>query len=587
MSVLSGTHATRAMVDIGVFSAVINLLMLVSPLYLLQVYDRVLPAASMHTLLYLSLAAALALLFLCLFEIVRSIYSQRAAASLDRRFASQAFQASLAGARAYSGDIQPLRDLATARSFVASRGLANLFDLPFVVPFIILLAFIHPVLSVVTVAGAIVLVGLVVASHFANGESIAAANRQSVEASLTAQAFVRNTETIRAMGMTGNITEAWGTLFGRSLEIQDRSVLQGAVFASISKVIRIALQLAILGVGAWLVMDGKMTAGMIFASSIISGRVLQPLDQLIGGWRQTIDASKAWKRLKQSLPGSEAVDKVELPAPRGQIAVRDLVYIAPGSGVGAEPIIKRASFTIVAGESVAIIGPSRAGKSTLARLLVGAIRANAGSVQLDGADLRTWDAIQLGKSIGYLAQDVQLLPGSIAQNIERFDPTSDHAAVVAAAERAKAHELIASQTEGYQTQIGPAAALSGGERQRIGLARAFYGSPAFLVLDEPNAHLDQDGEAALKLALSEARERDTTVVVVTHRLSLASICDRVMLLRGGRIEAFGRSAEVLQKLSAPTEPPRAVSPANNDVSSFATQSQGAAKWAGTLKPDRR
>lgn len=588
MSVRSGgSHVARAVVDIGVFSAVINLLMLVSPLYLLQVYDRVLPAASMHTLLYLSLAAALALLFLCLFEIVRSIYSQRVAAALDRRLASSAFQASLAGTRADAGDIQPLRDLATARSFIASRGMANLFDLPFVVPFVILLAFIHPALSAVTVIGAIILVGLVVVSHFANSESTAAANRQSIEASLTAQAFVRNTETIRAMGMTGNITEAWGNLFGQSLDIQDKSILRGAVFASISKITRIALQLAILGVGAWLVMNGKMTAGMIFASSIISGRVLQPLDQLIGGWRQTVDAKRAWQRLKQSLQGSAAIDRIELPEPRGQITVRDLVYIAPGSGVGAEPIIKRISFTIAAGESIAIIGPSRAGKSTLARLLAGAIKANAGSIQLDGADLQTWDSSQLGRSIGYLAQDVQLLPGSIGQNVARFEPSPDHAAIVAAAEHAKAHELIISQAEGYQTQIGLAAALSGGERQRIGLARAFYGSPAFLVLDEPNAHLDQDGETALKRALSEARERGTTVVMVTHRLALASICDRVMLLRGGRIEAYGRSGEVLQKLAPPVEASRAVSPANSDVSNFATQSQGPARWSGALRPDRR
>lgn len=351
------------------------------------------------------------------------------------------------------------------------------------------------------------------------------------------------------------------------------------------------LQRAILGLGAWLVLQGKMTAGMIFASSMISGRALQPLDQLIGGWRQTIDARLAWLRLKKAVPehAEKAPAKIQLPAPSGRLTVRDLVYIPPGSAPGAEPIIKRMNFEIRASETIAIIGPSRAGKSTLARLLVGAIYPSSGTIEMDGADLRTWDEAQLGRSVGYLAQDIQLLPGTIAQNLARFDPNATDDAVVDAATRAQAHELILAQRDGYQTPVGASnGALSGGERQRVGLARAFYGNRGILILDEPNANLDQEGEQALARALGEARLAGTTAVVVTHRLSLAATCDRALLLRNGVSEMLGPSTEVLKQLNGavPPRPPSQMEPNGRAHMPFSTASQASGRWNGSLDTKR-
>ncbi|MBZ9991251.1 type I secretion system permease/ATPase [Mesorhizobium sp. BH1-1-5] len=581
---------SKSIFEIGLFSMIVNTLLLVMPLFMLQVYDRVLPGASVDTLIYLSIIAILALAFLGLFEIIRSIYSQRAAASIDKRLGSRAFRASLSGPRADAGDIQPLRDLATVRSFIGSRSLMTLFDLPFAPVFLILLGFIHPALFWLTLGGAVIMIVLVMLNQFVNGKNSGAASEQAVRANLAAQAFARNAETLKAMGISGNATEVWGRVFGGSLYLQDRTSAINAVFSGISRSTRMLLQLAILGVGASLVLAGEMTAGMIFATSIISGRALQPLDQLIGGWRQTVEARRAWQRLGKSLPPSaDGRQKLQLPDPTGRISVRDLVCVPPGSPPGTEPIIKRLNFEVAAGEAVAIVGPSRAGKSTLARLLVGAISPSSGVVQLDGADLRTWNEAQLGRNIGYLAQDVQLLPGTIAENISRFDLSATDEAIVEAAQAAHAHDLILSQREGYQTQIGSAGiALSGGERQRIGLARAFFAKPKILILDEPNANLDQDGEAALERAIRQARGNSTTVIIITHRMSIAAACDRVLKLRDGAIEKFGRSSDILVPFTG-AEPPNAATPApapQIQLRSFSTGSQGSGRWGRSLKAEQ-
>lgn len=544
----------RGVIDMGVFSGIINVLLLVSPLYMLQVYDRVLPSSSLDTLLHLSIIAVAALAFLGLLEVVRSFYAQRIAANLDKHLAALAFSTALTGPRAEAGDIQPLRDLATVRGFVASKGLTTLFDLPFAPFFITLLYFVHPVLFWITVAGAALMIALVILNQFANRGGSLAAMERSAAANLSAQAFVRNGDTLRAMGMSGNATQVWGGLFADASNTADRSANLNAVFAGISRAVRMMLQMAILGVGAILVLKGEMTAGMIFASSIISGRALQPLDQLVGMWKQLGDARKAWARTTKviAIASTRSGDKLQLPEPTGKISVRDLVYTAPGAAPGSEPILKRLNLDIAAGESVAIIGPSRAGKSTLARLLVNAAEPTAGSVKLDGADLKTWDEVQLGRATGYLAQDVQLLPGTITENVSRFDPDGSDAAVIEAAMKAQVHDLILSQPMGYQTRIGPSGAnLSGGERQRIGLARAFYGNPKLLVLDEPNANLDSDGEAALERALRQAKDDGATVIIISHRMSIATLCDKVLVLRSGMIEAFGPPGEVLRKAQPP------------------------------------
>ncbi|MER8807653.1 type I secretion system permease/ATPase [Mesorhizobium australicum] len=537
----------RAIADVGVFSLLINILLLVIPLYLLQVYDRVLPSSSVETLVYLSAIAVLALAFLGLLDAIRAVYTQRVAATVDRKLGASTFAISL-GAR-YAGGLSPLRDLASVCAFIRSRGVAVLFDLPFAPVFLALLYLIHPVLFWVTVAGAVLLLFLVVANQLAIGRNDALSAERSALASQAEQAFARNAETLRAMGMVQNASLVWGRHVAAALTFHDRSSSANAIFSGVSRALRMVLQLAILGAGAWLVLQGQMTAGMIFASSLVSSRALQPLDQLIGAWRQIADARRAWTRLEKALAMRPAEPrKLILPDPAGAISVQDVFLIAPNAKPGTEPILKRLNFAIGAGQALAIVGPSGAGKSTLARLLVGAAQPTGGSIRIDGADLRTWDEGQLGKHVGYLAQEVELFPGSIAQNVARFDPQADDAAIVEAARRAQVHELILAQRDGYQTMIGPSdRALSGGERQRIGLARAFYGNPRLLVLDEPSSHLDGSGEAALEAVLSAARAAGVTVVVITHRPAIAAACDRVMLLRGGMVEAFGPGDEVLRR----------------------------------------
>lgn len=538
----------RAVADVGLFSLLINALLLVVPLYLLQVYDRVLPSSSVETLLYLSAMAVVALGFLGFLDAVRAIYTQRVAATLDRRLGARTFAAAL-GAGQAGGVLSPLRDLASVCAFIRSRGVAVLFDLPFAPLFLALLYLIHPLLFWLTLAGAVALFVLVVANQLAIGRNDALSTERTALASQAEQAFIRNAETLRAMGMVESAARLWGRHVGEALVLHDRSASANAVFSGASRALRMVLQLAILGAGAWLVLGGKMTAGMIFASSLVSSRALQPLDQLIGSWREIVDARRAWRRLGEALAGQPREGgKLALPDPSGAIAAQDLVFMAPNAQPGAAPIIKRLNFEIAAGQAVAIVGPSGAGKSTLARLLVGAMQPTVGTVRIDGADLRTWDENQIGGHIGYLAQEVELFPGTIAQNVARLDPEADDAAIVEAAKRAEAHELIVAQPDGYQTRIGPSGrTLSGGERQRIGLARALYGKPGILVLDEPSTHLDGTGEASLEAVLSAARAAGVTVIVITHRPSIAMACDRVMLLRGGMIEALGPSTEVLQQ----------------------------------------
>lgn len=532
----------RAVTDVGLFSLLINLLLLVIPLYLLQVYDRVLPSSSVETLVYLSVIAVAALGFLGFLDAIRAVYTQRVAAMVNDRLGARMFAASLGSGNAPS----PLADLASVCAFIRSRGVSVLFGLPFAPVFLALLYLIHPLLFWVTLGGAALLVVLVFANQLAIGRNDALSAERSALANRAEQAFARNAETLRAMGMVENAARAWGRHVAEALALHDRSAGANAVFSGASRALRMMLQLAILGTGAWLVLKSEMTAGMIFASSLVSSRALQPLDQLIGSWRQLGEARRAWTRLEGALAAQPAqASKLILPEPTGTISAQDLFFIAPNATFGAEPILKRLSFAIAAGEAVAIVGPSGAGKSTLARLLVGAAQPSGGSVRIDGAELRTWDENQLGRHIGYLAQEVELFPGSVADNIARFDAKADDAAIVEAARRAEAHELILSLRDGYQTTI--TGTLSGGERQRIGLARAFYGNPRILVLDEPSTHLDGAGETALDAVLAAARAAGVTTIVITHRPSIASACDRVMVLRGGVIEAFGPSAEVLRQ----------------------------------------
>jgi len=542
-------HPLRAVVEIGIFSFFVNALMLVMPLYMLQVYDRILPSSSLETLVFLTVLAAAALGLLAILEVVRGIYASRVAARLDVAESRKAMMAAMESPRASLGDVQTLRDLSAVRGFIASRSAFALFDLPFAPLFIALLWLIHPVLFWIAAGGAVVLALIAIVNQLATAPATRRGSDSGIAAMMTAQSFVRNAETLRAMGMVDNAISTWARQHVPSLNANDDIARINALFTGLSRFLRLGLQIAMLGVGALLVLGGEMTAGMIFAASIISGRGLQPIDQVIGGWRQFVDIRAAWRRLA-TMTKAHVAERTytELPDPAGRVDIENLVYLAPNAGPGAEPIIKRISARIEAGSVTGIVGPSGAGKSTLARLVVGGIQPRSGVIRIDGADIRNWPADGIGRHIGYLPQDIELLPGTIAENIARFTPDASDADIVEAATRAQVHDLVQSMPDGYDTVIGPQGVmLSGGQRQRISLARAFFGGPTLLVLDEPNANLDSEGDAALERALDDARAAGTTVLIITQRTSIVGKMDALLILRGGLVEDFGPRDEVIAR----------------------------------------
>ncbi|WP_223385581.1 type I secretion system permease/ATPase [Oricola cellulosilytica] len=539
----------RAFVEIGVFSFFTNILLLVMPLYMLQVYDRVLPSSSLDTLAFITILAVGALGLLAVLEVVRGIYANRIAATLDIAHSRQALQAAMESSRASLGDIQSMRDLSTVRAFIGSRSVFVLFDLPFAPLFIALLWLVHPLLFGITTGGAVLLATIAFLNQKATASDIKSASERAIAEMITAQSFTRNAETLRAMGMMDNALKAWATHHVASLAANDSIARTNSLFTGLSRFVRMGLQIGVLGVGGWLVLRGEMTAGMIFASSIIAGRGLQPIDQITGSWRQITDVRGSWRRFSDTagtLPKPR--NYTELPPPEGRLDLENLVYFAPNATSGSEPVLKRVTVHVPAASVIGIVGPSGAGKSTLARLMVGAVRPSAGVVRIDGADIRNWDPNLLGRHIGYLPQEVEILPGTIAQNIARFNPAADGAAILEAARRAHVHDLIQSMPAGYDTVIGPAGVtLSGGQRQRIGLARAFYGDPRILVLDEPNSNLDDAGDAALNKAVEEARKNGTTVLLITQRTLPAQMLDSLLVLNDGKLDDFGPHEEVLER----------------------------------------
>ena len=539
----------RNLIEIGIFSFVLNILVLVQPIYMLQVYDRVLTSANTNTLYFLTLIAVAALALMGVLEIIRQNFANRMAARLETSFGARALMAASIAPNAALGDIQPLRDLSSIRAFTASKVLFAIYDLPFAPLFLVILYLVHPGICLLTIAG----IAVLALSAWLNQYSTMAAGRavaeKSIAASITAQAFVRSAETVRAMGMGENALQRWGSSQAESLKTLDHVASVNSFYGGLSRAMRIFLQIATLGLGGYYVLQGEMTGGMIFAASIVAGKALQPLDQLIASWPQLVEARNAWRRLKPALSSvpEKPGQAVDLPAPVGDVQADGLVYYAPNAAKGGEPLLKRLTFRIPAGDIVGIVGPSGAGKSTLARLMVGAIDPSMGVVRIDGADIRQWDRTKLGKHVGYLAQEADMLPGTVAENIARFAPDASDEDVVKAAKMANVHELILALPAGYNTLLGPSGlTLSGGQRQRIGLARAFFGNPRFIVLDEPNANLDAEGDAALDRAMMEAKKSGATVVIVTQRKAVAERVDKLMIIRDGVIEDFGPKAGVAE-----------------------------------------
>jgi len=539
-------RARWAVAATALFSVAVNLLMLTGPVFMLLVYDRVLTSRSVPTLVVLVALVAALFAFLALFDFVRRQVMSRLGTWLEDALAGAAFAAWIgAGDRAVASP-RPLEDLASVRLFLGSGGPLSLFDLPWTPIFLMVVFLLHPLLGLVALVGAVVLVALALGARaFTRGQLArsAAGSAAANEFALDAQ---RGAEALRALGMVGPVLAHWRAGHDAAVAEGTAAADRISALAAFTRGLRMFLQSAILATGAWLVLMGEATAGTMVAASIIMGRALAPIDQTIGNWRQIVATRDAWRRLAALLDAPAPPRATALPAPTGRLEVRGLVLAAPG---GDRALLQGVSVALAPGDALGVIGPTGAGKSSLARALVGLWPPLRGEIRLDGASLDQYDPEILGRAVGYLPQEALLFTGTVRDNIARFDPDADDRAVVEAARRAHAHEMILKLPQGYKTRLGPGGAgLAGGQRQRVALARALYGDPALLVLDEPTANLDAEGEAALNKCVAELRERVRTVVLMTHRPGAIANVNLLLSLVGGRQVALGPRDEVLSKV---------------------------------------
>ncbi len=538
----------RALVWLLLFSLGINLLILASPIYMMQVFDRVLASGRFETLIFLTVIAGIAVFVMGIVETARGRFLIRVGNWLDHRLSghviASALTARLAG---HAGSAQPLRDLATLRSTMASPSVNAVIDTPWVPAFIVIIWLMHPLLGLIALGAAIVLFAVALVNELVSRNALRRAGQFSIAATQSVESALRNAEVVQALGMLPALLGRYGDTNAKALTSQRQAGDRGAAMVGLSKSLRLFVQIVILGSGAWLVLQGQLTSGGMIAASILLGRALAPVEQSIGAWRQLVGARDAWQRLTRLLAEVPPQAKgMSLPVPQGELACQQMTFVPAGN---ENPILRDITFDLAAGEVLGIIGPTAAGKSSLCKVVTGAWKPTRGHARLDGADISSWHADELGAHLGYLPQDVELFAGTVSENIARLAQEPDAAAVVAAAKTAGIHDIILSLSKGYDTEVGEAGSfLSGGERQRVGLARAFYGRPKLIVLDEPNASLDSAGEEALVEAILAAKEWESTVLLVTHQPSILLSVDKLMVLQEGRIQAFGPRHEILNKL---------------------------------------
>lgn len=544
-------------VSAAAFSLVLNLLLLVPALFMLQIFDRVITSRSMETLVMLLVLSVGALLFMAYLDVIRSRLLTAAAVALEKWLGPRVLSEMIRRSAAPGGGeaLHGLRDLNALRAFLTGPGILALFDSPWVPVYVLIILLFHPVLGILAFVGALLLLALAIVNEKLSREPLEAMQLDSRKAGRFAEQSLVNAEVARALGMVDGLARGWESLSRKGLENQLQASRAASVLTSTTRFLRQFLQVAMLATGAWLVIDQQATSGVMIAATILLGRALAPVETAIAGWKGLVDARSAYFRLDQML-SSDLQDGgvTELPAPEGALAVERVIFGFRGQ---ERPVIKQVSFDLGAGQALAIVGPSASGKSTLARLIVGLWKPVVGTVRLDRADIAAWPRARLGPYVGYLPQDVELFAGTVSQNIARMGEV-DSDAVIGAARRARVHELILHLPQGYDTQIGEGGAiLSAGQRQRIALARALYGKPRLVVLDEPNSNLDVEGEAALIEAIREMKADGVTLVIVTHRSKLLIAMDRILVLREGVIEKFGPPAEVLASIRrrAPEAPP--------------------------------
>jgi ATP-binding cassette subfamily C protein len=551
--------ARSAFIGIGLITATINVLYLTGSFYMLEVYDRVIPSRSVPTLVGLSILALAMYAFQGVLDILRGRVLIRIGSGLDSSLASRVHEAVARlplRARQTGDGLQPLRDLDQVRGFLSGMGPAAFFDLPWIPLYLAICFLFHAWIGIAALVGALLLVSLTLITEFKTKgparETVALGQKRNA----LAEANRRNAEVLQAMGMRGRMGAIWGEANDRYMTSQQRTSDVAGGLGAVSKVVRMALQSAVLGIGAYLVIHQQVTAGAIIASSILTARALAPVELAIANWKGFVTARQSWRRLSDllaALPSED--DRTRLPAPVRSLTAEAVSATPPGA---QKLVVADVTFSLEAGQGLGIIGPSASGKSSLARSIVGVWPPVRGKVRLDGAALDQWPTDELGRHIGYLPQDVELFAGSVAENISRFDPDADSASVISAAKSAGVHELILRLPEGYETQIGEGGAmLSAGQRQRVALARALYGDPFLVVLDEPNSNLDGEGEQALTEAILGVRRRGGVAIVVAHRPSALAGVDKMMVLADGRVQGFGPKDEILGKLLRQQQKPAA------------------------------
>ncbi len=552
----------------GVFSFFANILMLALPLYMLQLFDRVLSSRSEETLLMLTLVTAGALAAMAALDVLRSRLLLGSGLVLDREFSPKVLGEMLehAASPTTGQNRGSLRDINAVRGFLTGPGILAFYDAPWVPLFSALIFLLHPLLGVISVIGVLVLLSLAWTTDVLTRRHIERATAGTRTALRFAETGLRNAETVSALGMIDSVLQRYGRLSHPAQTAQGIAGNRAAVLNALTKFFRLLIQVAMLGTGAWLVIEDKATAGVMIASSLILARALAPVELAVASWRGFVEARAAYRRLQQFLGREEtSISHLQLPPPKGNLLVDRVIFTFAGI---EQPVLKGISFEIAPGTSFAIAGPSGAGKSTLARLIAGVWKPLSGVVRLDGCDVTDWDRTALGSYVGYLPQAVEFFPGTVAENIARLSaaPSED---VVAAAQEAGAHDMILRLPDGYDTEIHEGGApLSAGQNQRIALARALFGNPRLVVLDEPNANLDSEGEEALIATIARLSNRATTLVLVSHKPSIATHTQKMLVLRDGRVDLIGPTPEVMRRVSqidkglAPATPLPAVEPKN-------------------------
>ncbi|MCK5680547.1 type I secretion system permease/ATPase, partial [bacterium] len=548
----------------GIFSLFINLLYLTFPIYMLAIYDRVLSSYSIPTLITITAAAMLAHLILGILDFLRSRLLVMAGVEIDKTLSPMVLTEMLRDSTRLQkiGYNQGLRDVNLLRNYFAGNAIFAIFDVPWVPIYLFIIYIIHPLMGMVAASGAVVIVILGLLQDKLTSKRLAAANMLNNASQSLVGMSLRNSEAVNAMGMTPGVIEHWDRINNQLVDFQTRASRDAGLLQAMTKTIRISMQVIIYGVGAWLTLKNECTAGVMISSSIIMGRALGPIEQGMATWKMTIDARGAYKRIDALMKTIKSTKAMELPDPQGAISVDNATLAIAG-----KYILRNVNFALKPGESLGLIGASAAGKTSLCRLLLGLWPSMGGKVRLDGSDIFAWESERLGRFIGYLPQDVELFPGSVSDNIARLGEV-DVDQVITAAKDAGIHELILQLPNGYDTDVSPSSgALSGGQRQRLGLARALYGQPRFIVLDEPNSNLDEAGELELLKTIAGLKKQRITTVIVTHKPSLLAGVDKILLLKEGQMAMFGPRQQVFDALkeaarkatgtTAPPSPPPA------------------------------